>query len=729
MADFEAGKHALISLAEWSVENRVRDRNEASTRFHLIDRLITDVLGWRQEDVRVEVREEAGVSDYELGRDGRQLLIEAKREGAAFTLPAGFEQAEAALNTLSELEPSVREAINQALLYCLERGIPLAVVSNGHQWIGFLASRTDGVAPRSGRAVVFSSLDDMRSRFADFWDMFSRPGVAARRLVARLQRPTVAPPPEKLSSRLLDYPGYKNRNPLAAELQILGGMFLEDIMRRPEVEPEFLRECYYSSGALSQYSLVSRHILEARHSLFFERETGTSVAVARDKKGVSQELLADVAAAALGQRPIILVGDVGVGKTIFVRHLIHVDAVNSLKDAFVLYVDFGNEPALAEDLKKYVLEEFARQLREVFGVDVFEDGFVRNVYQGEISRFRRGIASVLYETRPDVYQEKEVEFLENKINDLDAHLRASLEVLLKERKRQTVIFLDNIDQRPTQFQEEVFLISQALAATWPCTCFVALRPETFHRSKSEGSLTGYQPRVFTIPPPRVDRVIQQRIKFSRSQLQTTGRLPSFPAQFTLDSPRLDQYIEVLERAFLDNDALIELVENMSGGNVRRALDFVVSFVGSGHVDAQKILDILERSHRYVLPLHEFLRAVMFGEHVHYDPTDSPIGNLFDIASPDGREHFLLPILLSFGERAGKLKAETSEEGFVPIGNYFAVAQDLGFQPLQVEYAISRGRAKKMFDVFPRFTLEDWGVDREPPTHVRVTSVGAYSVFD
>jgi hypothetical protein len=45
MIDFEAGRAALDDLMGWAHENVDEDRNEASTRFHLIDRLVENVLG------------------------------------------------------------------------------------------------------------------------------------------------------------------------------------------------------------------------------------------------------------------------------------------------------------------------------------------------------------------------------------------------------------------------------------------------------------------------------------------------------------------------------------------------------------------------------------------------------------------------------------------------------------------------------------------------------------
>jgi hypothetical protein len=724
MPSYEEGRAALRQLIAWTTDHSEEGRGEASTRFHLIDRLLREVLQWYPEEIHVERREGNGISDYELGLDAKTLLIEAKKEEISFELPEGFDQSTMALPELSSLDTSIGSAIDQALGYCFERGIPFAVVANGPQWIGFLASRNDGTPPRSGRAIVFASLDAMEERFIDYWNFFSRDGVNARRLAIALQRAPVRTPPEKLSKRLLDYPGYKNRNPEAAELQVLGGMFLEDLMRQSEVERDFLVDCYTSSGSLSQYALVSREILEARYSLFFEREAEVSTQPARSKKGVSGDLLADVAAAALAQRPIILVGDVGVGKTIFIRHFINIDGADVLKSAIVLYVDFGTQPALATDLQHYILAEFVRQLRENFGVDVYDNSFVRNVYQAELQAFRRGTSGPLAESNPALFQEKEIAHLDGLVSDLDEHLKRSLEILLKGSQRQTVVFLDNIDQRPTAFQEEVFLAAQSMAGGWPCTCFVALRPETFHRSRNEGSLTGYQPRVFTIAPPRVDRVIQRRIKFARRQLTDTGRLSVFPPNVSLDSERLNKYMGVLEQAFHDSDDIVEFVDNMSGGNVRRALDFVVSFVGSGHVDSRKIFDILDQGGKYVLPMHEFVRAVTFGEHTHYDPADSPIGNVFDISIPDGREHFLQGLLLGLADRVGR---DEQVEGYVSASAFFEFGQGLGFLPAQIEASLFRARSKRMLDVFPRFSMEDWGVDPISPTHYRITPIGAYTL--
>lgn len=89
MSNFESGLDALRKLSDWDDTQPGEDRNEASVRFHLIDVVLKEVLGWPSEEIHVERHGPAGFTDYELGRPSVQLLVEAKRESVGFELPAG----------------------------------------------------------------------------------------------------------------------------------------------------------------------------------------------------------------------------------------------------------------------------------------------------------------------------------------------------------------------------------------------------------------------------------------------------------------------------------------------------------------------------------------------------------------------------------------------------------------------------------------------------------------
>jgi hypothetical protein len=720
-ADFEMAQQKIRELVVWATANSYGLlRNEAETRLHLIDELVFGCLGWNREDCSPEESYEGRYADYVLGKPERLAVIEAKREGVYFELPDGFQRRVAKLKTVTESAPQVAEALKQALGYCQQRGIGIGIVCNGHQLIAFLASRQDGVPPLEGLGLIYPSLEQMRDDFRTLWENLSKPGSIARNIYVRLRGESVQTPPEKLSQRIPAYPGFKNRNPFQTELQILGEIVIEDVSRAREMEKDFLERCYCTSGALSQYALISKQILQTRYSSLLQQEMALpNLQPVSDKSGTSKELASDLVAAAIKQRPIILLGDVGVGKTIFIRHLIKVEASDVIGKGLVLYINFGREPALATDLQEFILRRCAAQLLEEYDVDIDEDKFVRGVYHFDLLRFEKGIFAPLKQADPKAYLLQEIEFLNSKKKDRASHLKSCLTHITRARKTPVVVFLDNIDQRPPEFQDQVFVIGQSLAEHWPATVFMSLRPDTFAHSSVKGSVSAYHPRVFTVSPPRVDLVLSKRLAFALNELSNTGRLHTLPPNLTFSSERLSEYLHVLLESFERSEELIEFIDNLSDGNTRQALEFVSDFIGSGHVDAQKIIDAYRESGSYTIPVHEFMRAVLYRDHVYYDPSVSRIANLFDISSPDGCEHFLLPNLIVFVERSSK--AGVGSEGYVDVAKIFEFAQALGFQPSQIRHALDLGLEKKLFEANPRFE------GALSVTSLRITTIGAYTV--
>jgi hypothetical protein len=146
------------------------------------------------------------------------------------------------------------------------------------------------------------------------------------------------------------------------------------------------------------------------------------------------------------------------------------------------------------------------------------------------------------------------------------------------------------------------------------------------------------------------------------------------------------------------------------------LGYLDTFVGSGHVDTRKILDIEEESGSYTVPLHEFVRAIIYGDYRYFDPSASPIANVFEISTPDVREHFLLPLILAHIERVGEVG---QQEGYVGLQAVMQFGQGLGFLPAQVEFSVRRAAQRRLLQASPRDS-QDVG------QRFRITTVGAYT---
>lgn len=710
--EFERALARLDELIAWDEEHKgERERNEAATRFDLIDGLLLNVLRWPREQVRPEEHSVDGYADYVMGAPQRQLVLEAKKEGHSFRLPDETPTV-APFSTLFKLDPDLKDVVEQARRYASNFGLPYAAVSNGHQLVAFLATRIDGVEPLKGRALAFPSLPAMRERFADLWDGLSRAGVQSRRLSAMLAGEATAPPPPKVSSWIPGYPGQARTDPLIADLRLLGELFLLDIVEHPDVSEEFLKQCYLDSGALSQHASVTKRILKSRYSEALKQDLQVDIAPARTRKGVPKELLSDVAAASMSARPIILLGYVGVGKTMFIRHLIRVDARSVLTKAIVLYVDLGREPAL-EQLEPYIADHFIDSLSEEHGIKIFESEFVRRVYEKDLQEFAESPWGELADVRPDEYRVKEIEHLAGLTEDRQTHLRRSLEHLATVHRRQIVTILDNVDQRPAQVQDQVFLLAETLAKSWPGTVFVALRPDTFNRSRRSGTLTAYQPRVFAVDPPRIDRVLEKRIQFAQLLLGSGSDLPQGLDALT-NTDSLARFLEIIRLSLRRSKALAELVDNVSGQNARRAIELLTTVVSSPHSKPRHAVERAKTNGHYSIPYHEFLRAIMLGDRERYEPGASRITNLLDISSDDGREHFLLPIIISMLRRTVEPGAH---EGFVPAQHVYRYCQDLGFRPEQVTWQLERGIAGELLQPSP--------IDGAPELY-RATAIGSYT---
>ncbi len=715
--DYDICRENLQKLATW-YEKHAGERNEATTRLAIIDRLLFECLSWSRDDVISEESHAKKFADYTFFCPRKILIIEAKKEDDYFEIPAGINRIEYSLSSILRDNSSLKAAVGQAADYCQSRGVPYGAVCNGHQLVIFIATRNDGIPPIEGKALVFSSFGIMLSQFMDLWQAISKPGIEEKKLHRRLLGDLTPELPPKLSSTILRYPGVKNRNIFQTDLQIVSDLVIEDITRARDMETRFLKECYCPSGALSQYALMSKSLLEARYAALFDSEgTRPAVMPATTKEGISPELLAQ----SFSRRPILLIGDVGVGKTIFIRNLIKVEAAPLFDHSITIYLDFGTQATLTTDLRSFVVGEITKQLREEHSVDIEERNFVQGVYHFELERFKKGIYKDLAEINVRAYKEKEINFLEEHMKDKENHLKQSLFHVTKARKKQVVIFLDNADQRDDKVQQEVFLISQELAEHWSVTVFVTIRPETFHLSTKRGALSGYHPKAFTISPPRVDLVVKKRLTFALKL--TGGEIPikSLPESIKVQFHALGTIINIFLKSVEENKELAEFIDNISNGNIRFALDLIKGFFGSGHVDTQKIFKNYEATGSYIVPLHEFLRAVIYGDAEHYDPEKSPIANLFDLSQLDSKEHFILPLIIG---TLISLGGTGIEEGFVETSKVYSQLQGLGFTPEQIDMAIIRGHNKKLLETSARRIPQRGQV---MPDCLRATTVGIYHV--
>lgn len=722
MVTLAEGEAAIRRLVQ-EVTSTQPDWTEADTRFRIIDRLIVECLGWPREVIRLETRQGRKASDYELG-DPRQVIWEAKKEGAIFELPAGYAKSTFCdLASLIKMGGEIAEAIEQAREYCIDRGVEIAVATNGRQLVAFLASRRDGVSPFDGQCLIFNSLESISEHFVRFWQSLSQVGIAENRLSRLLRIGEEHQVPPKCSASIAGYPRHRPPSDLQASLKTISELLLIDAVVAPEAERAFYEKCYCESGALAQDAMISRQILLARYDALFEAEDNPPTVRPVSRGPNRPQLTPEIVAESITRRPIVLLGDVGVGKSSFIKHLRYVSAFKEFRDAISIYIDLGSEGALVSDLRRFILQSIKDQLLSEYQIDIEEENFVKGVYSVDAQRFAKQLFGYLQTENPTEYRFRLAVYLNDKVQLLEEHVRSSVQHLTKARRKLVIIVLDNADQREYDVQQQAFVIAQNLSTDWLAAVFVAVRPQTFHSSRQAGSFSAYAQRVFTISPPRIDEALPRRLVFALNMAEGRVRVEKLQA-IGLRLGSIATFIKVLLHSFSKSAELGEFLFNITGGNVRTAIEIVAKYMGCSNVDAENIIRIQESGGEYLIPIHEFWQPVLRGDALYYDANASIAYNLFDLRSSDSREHFLSPIILAFLNQDGDHRLP---DGHVSTKRIISEMQSFGFTLAGVETALRGLNNKKLIETPKRITFaEDQGrLFGEMPDSFRIDTIGAY----
>jgi GTPase SAR1 family protein len=702
--------------------------NEAQNRFQFVDRLLTECLGWEREYMDVEVYDElGGRADYILGHPWKAVL-EAKREAEVFNaLPIGKPTIVRNLAPLLVACKTLESAVKQVIPYCSIRGVPIAVICNGPQLVIFQAIIL-GQSPLDGECYLFNGFESYLTNFPVLWRLLSPEGIAENRAFRELALHRNPRIPPKASTAIPEPTKYRYRTIFQENLRTLASLLLEEIEDDPVIKSAFYRECYVPIEANNRHLLLSKRIIETRYN----RVSGDGTAptpierVARIDSSGSLQISDPSFAFAVAARPIVVVGDVGVGKTSFFENLYETLESSEKARSYFIHVNLGIKATLSMNIKDYVLTEIPNVLHQKYGVDIHEAAFVNAIYHSNLVSFDKGIKGQLKGIDDQAYRKAKIDFLSEKIEVRDRHLHASLGHLAHGREKQIILVLDNADQRSFAVQQEAFLIAQELAASRNLLVFVALRPSTFYQSKTTGTLAGYQNKVITIAPPPADEVLYRRITFAVRVAE--GKIaPQALAGIVLRVKGIITFLNATLRAIRTNGAIKTFLNNITGGNTRLIIELITAFCGSPNVDSEKIVSIEETQGSYNVPLHEFTKHALLGDYAYYHQQSSLVAcNVFDVSAPDPKEHFLSGLLVAFISSSEGIK---DNDGYVDGHRIREELAGFGFADDQIRHSLRYLASKRLIETPYANYREIEVADSEPAEqfYYRATSIGIYHI--
>jgi hypothetical protein len=210
-----------------------------------------------------------------------------------------------------------------------------------------------------------------------------------------------APPPPKLSQRLGVYPAPATRNAIAGELGVILGAVWEEV-KQDEDEVEFLKNCYVIPEASAPSLALAKELIEQK--------------VASDDRVFTKSLqpghVANLLKEYSPEKPIVVIGNVGNGKTTFLRYLRKIEAVDTLGKYIQINIDFIDRPAHASEVSQFVYSRIEEQLRQPpYSIDVMDDAVIRAALNADINRFKKSPEGRAYQSGSAEYIAAELAFI------------------------------------------------------------------------------------------------------------------------------------------------------------------------------------------------------------------------------------------------------------------------------------------------------------------------------
>lgn len=605
------------------------DATEADTRALIIDPLLQH-MGWSSSDIKREPyagwADARGFIDYLLAQGGRPMIVlEAKKTGRSFSLPqkltnqriTTFKKVRAAAS------PNLIEALDQCLQYAQHTGAIYACATNGSDWLFFKPTHSFRALP-DARVIVFNGIDQIVKRFDEFCSLLEyRPvqeGQAEKLLLGReLKRPL-------FSMRLQDvFPYHDDPTWEEEEYSSILDQFLAHYVEELTSEEDF-EECYCpvrtnKATIKSIETLVSTRV-----------EAAQAVIRAKGEDFRSDMLSKPIFPNVPSGRTVVLHGDVGVGKSSFLRHCeLALRKDGKLQEAVWARVDllpFQDRPFTADDrdemlqlICREIVVEVAKVTEAMSGsYDPDEWVHLRDIYNSEVRRFQK--------SRYPKSDDSDGEYVENarkmvwdlSQKDPQDHLVRVIKWLTLNCRLPVVIALDNSDQLGLPFQEFLYKLSDKLKSTTSAVVILVMRTEALaSHSIREHSIASVKEQ-FLIQKAPLSIVLERR--FQRILSRLPDAYPATAQKAARD--RISVLIETIgHEASIGSDAF-QIVQAAGNGSLRDNLKAVSAIFRSSPRAMDKLVFDQHMTGRVRLSVALTLRALMKD----------------DLSSADGRK--LLP---------------------------------------------------------------------------------------
>lgn len=705
------------------------DLNESDTRSKLIDTLLIDILGWSEADIKREGKVESGYFDYQVSAPGITFTIEAKRNFEDFAIPTKHKKAK-----IKSIYSENEELFKQIRSYAVDCGLQYGILTNGRQFILAKLFNTDGKNWQDNECLLFNGIDDIESRFVEFYENLSKHSVVNNGgfifdfPVKKFESNTIL-------STLIDRDKELVRNSLSIKLtpiieKIFGEIFSDD----KEDDKEFIEKCFVENNETKK----NRDEIDR---LFGDKAPQLSnIVKAANTSSVKGQISNEINQDEINIRnlvppkPIVIVGSKGAGKTTFINHLLKSGDKESLKNHLIIYIDLR---AFFDSYSSFEPNNIAKQIIEKT-LDSYPDlklhaiKALKRIYSRQIQENDESIWLYDKQNNEATYQSKLSKFLEESKKDFSKHLEHLNKYLIKEHRKRIIVVIDNADQYSSEIQEKVFLFAHSLAKSSYCGSIISLREGYYYKWRYSPPFDAFESNVYHITAPKYSEVLLRRIDYTLEKLDELGGTTKGQNEkgYKIEVPN-QSVVEFLsglkDSLFSDlNTELVDYLNYTTYPNIREGLRVFKQFLISGHTNVSDYIlreryKRSDRDNKKIIPIFEFVKAIGLHNKLYYNSDFSLVHNLF--IPPNGcDDHFVNFYILK--DMYDIMESKGSSNKYILSNNLIDKFMSMGYRASIIVNSITNLLKFNLLDTDEQLSDVEWEV-LPKNLNIGITSKGYY----
>ena len=600
---------------------------EQDTRFKMIDVLLTEVLGWSRNEISTEPYVDGGYVDYLLKAEKKnRLVVEAKRAGKLLidtksNLVAAYMANGSALK-------SATEGLEQAQRYCAATGVQFSALTNGFEWIGYLAVRADGKPPKEGKAIVFPGLVAIQENYAEFYDLFSLQGLKERLYQVRLNQREglIVGLADKLESAVKQNEiKLLPKSALAKDLAAVFQGFFSTISS--DEDHEMLAHCFVESKESREADISLTKITE---------NLINRIDLVRSQKGDELEAhLRDAVELHRGDF-VLIIGSKGSGKSTFIDRFFRLVVAHWLrKRCLLVRVDLADSDGDIETVTSWLTDRVVQEIER----SLFENGNpkyeeLQGIFYAEYQRWKIGEHKYLYERNRHEFKEKFGQYVEDLTrNQRNKYIQRLLKHAVVSRNLMPCLIFDNTDHFPQGFQEQVFQFAQSIYRATLSFIICPITDRTIWQLSKSGPLQSYNTTAFYLPVPSTKEVLRKRIDYLKVKLGKSHSGSYFLGKgIRLKIKDLQAFASCIDEVFVRTDYVSRTVGWLSNHDIRRSLKIFERIILSPVIGIDDLVKTYLSSGQLRVEKRKIVQALLHGDYNHFNQDNSDyVLNVFSVS--------------------------------------------------------------------------------------------------